>query len=394
MTTEDQSPRITRRRFLTWAGLAAASAGAAPLLAAGCGSAQAPAPAATASGGAPKAAAPTQPPAKAGVLELKLDHHEPAGGHLGRTFQAYADYVAKASNGSIHITVYPSETLSKAADSLTNCANGVSDIAWTAISYYPGQFKLNEAFMMPMIGITSGKHGARAMTQWFKQSPQIQKEWANVHVLASFCNGIQLLHTSKKRVAKLEDVAGLKIRASGFGGTNYIKTIGGNPQSIGIPDSYEALAKGVIDGGAMDWQAVDSNRMYEVLKYSVTLTLYNTPQGMAFNQKKWDSLTPEQQKILQDVPGLQWQDWDPENKGPAPSLGEFLANGFDLANAPGAANFKKAGGELVTLAPDEEARWVKAAEPVWNMYFEQVKNEPWDAKKEFAAMQDLIKKTK
>jgi len=385
MATEDKNPQVTRRKFLIWTGAVAASAGLGPLLATGCGTSAVPAAAPTAApAGAPaKAVAPTQPPAKAGVIELKLAHHEAAVGAEGKAFQAYADAVAEKSGGRLHITVYPSETLGKVADAYNNVVNGIADIAWTPVSYMSGKAPLTEAFNLPMLGFTSAQHAARAHAMWVKTNPIVQKEWSEVHLLVPFAVGGTALFTAKKPLRKLEDLAGMKMQASAsFGPTNFMKAVGASPNPIGTPDIYDALTKGVIEGYLTSPAAVMSQRLYEITKYMVVgMPIYNGHAALSMNKKKWESLPPDLQQILED-PGLK------------PSAGEYLAGAFDTHDAEVKAAIEKAGGEGITWPPEEVARLQAVTKTVWNSWAETVKDKGFDGVKEVQNLVDIVAKTK
>ncbi len=399
MSSEKSNARITRRSFLGWSAAAAATVGLGPLLSA-CSQPAAPAaPAAPAGGaqapsGAPtKAVAPTQPPAKAGVIELKLDHHEPATGNLGRTYQAYADYIGEKSGGKIHITVYPSETLSKAQDAYMNCINGVNDLAWTPASFVPGQFPITDAFALPLNGITSAKHGAAAAMQWWKTNEGLRKEWDQIHMIAVYCNGVCFLN-AKKAVNKIEDVAGMKIRVTNWGAVQLVKNLGANPVSMTPPETYEGMTKGIIDGYIWDWQGILGNKTYETSKYAMTMPIYNSFMTMIMNKNKYASIPDDLKPMLDSAPGIPWQSWDPDpaHKGPAPSLAVFYANAFDLADAPGLKAHLDFGGQEIKFTPEEVAKWKTAAKPVWDAWVETKKGLGFDPAKELATIQDLIAK--
>jgi len=315
------------------------------------------------------------------VIELKLEHHEPADGYLGKTYQKYADTVAEKSGGRIHITVYPSETLAKAADSYPSVLNGITDIAWVVINFIPGQFPRSEAFMMPMLGIENAVMGAKVASEFFKSNPDVQKEWSEVKVLATYCNGVGYLFTAKKPVRTLEDVKGLKLRCSGFGPTKMAESMGASPVSFPPPELYENLSKGVVDAYFWDWQGVLGNRTYELSKYMVDEPIYNSIMYLVMNKKQWDSLPPDLQKILEE-PGLE------------PNLPEFLSSGFDAANQPGIEAFKKNGGEIITLTPEEKARWKAASKPVYQAWIDQVKTKGVDGQKLIDQLSALVEKYK
>ncbi len=383
MASGDKKLEISRRRFLVWTGALAASAGVVPLLSA-CGAPAAqPTAAAKPTAAAPaKAVAPTQPPAKEGMIQLKFAHHESAAGAMGKAYQAYADAVNQKSGGKLFITVYPSETLGKAADGYQMVLNGIADMAWTPVVYMPGQFPLTDLYNLPMHGVTSAPHGARAAAEWVKTNPAVQKEWSDVKVLAAFATAAQTPGIAKKKVTKLEDMAGLKMMvAGGAGPSGYMKAIGANPVAIPVPELYESLSKGVVEGFLTTWQSINANRLYEVTKYVLDMPVYNGFSSLSMNKKKWESLPPDLQQILVD-PGLK------------PSVGEFFSAAFDSGEPAAREALAKAGGEVIKFSPEEIARWQAAAKPVWETWMESVKGKGFDPAKELAAYQEIVKKTK
>lgn len=378
MSSESRYPQITRRRFLTLTGAAVASAGLSPLLAA-CGTPAAPA---SPTGAPAKAAAPTQPPAKEGAIQLKLSHHDPPTSGFGKGFQAYADAVNQKSGGKLFITVYPSETLSKVADAYTNVINGVADIAWVPNSYMKGMVPLSEGFSLPMLGFKDSPHAGRVAREWWKASQAVQKEWAEVKVVQTFSTAVQTLSTAKKEITRLEDAQGLKIQIpGGFVLTEFSKAIGANPVVMAPPELYEGLRKGVVDSYILTWQARIGFKLTEVTKYVMNQVIYAPFTVLAMNKKKWESLPPDLQAILED-PGLQ------------PNFAEYLGKIFDDMEPAGKAELEKNGGKVITLPPAEQAKWTAAGKKVWDLWISNEQGKGFDPKKELDQLLAIVEKTK
>ena len=62
----------------------------------------------------------------------------------------------------------------------------------------------------------------------------------------------------------MDDVKGMKIRIPGGPPTEMAKALGMVPTPIPMPDMYQALDKGVVDGMGVPWEAVQGFRLYEV----------------------------------------------------------------------------------------------------------------------------------
>jgi TRAP-type C4-dicarboxylate transport system substrate-binding protein len=215
---------------------------------------------------------------------------------------------------------------------------------------------------------------------YYQGSPAMQKEWSAVKVLTTFSSGVQFVSTAKKPVRALQDIEGQKIRVTGWGTTNFIKSVHGNPIGMSPPEMYDAISKGVIDGMVFDWQGIQSSRLYEVLNYATYTPLVQVPQFLVMNLDRWKSLPPDVQKVFEEMGG---------------KFGaQMLGGAFDVADPEGEANFKKLGKEVIKLSAEEQARWQAAAKPIWTAWVAQVKAKGLDGESALQQMQQAIAKNK
>ena len=91
-----------------------------------------------------------------------------------------------------------------------------------------------------------------------------------MHVCYLFAHGPGLLHTATKPVHTLEEVKGLKIRATGTSQL-IVRAFGAAPVAMSQGEAYDALAKGIVDGTLVPMEALEGFKQAEVLKYT-TLT--------------------------------------------------------------------------------------------------------------------------
>ena len=319
-------------------------------------------------------------PATANVINLKFSHHEPPAARIAVAFQKWADMVGEKTNGRVKIQIFPAQTLGKGADSYAMVQSGIADMAWLMLGFFPGQFPLSEAYNLPMLGVPSGKAGASALWDYYQGSPAVQKEWTSVKVLTTFSSGVQFVNTAKKPVRTLQDIKGQKIRVTGWGTTNFIKSVGGNPIGMSPPEMYDGISKGVIDGMVFDWQGIQSSRLYEVLSYATYTPLVQVPQFLALNLDRWKSFPPDIQKVFEEMGG---------------KFGaQMLGGAFDEADPVGEENFKKLGKEVIKLSADEQAKWQAAAKPVWSGWVDQVKGKGLDGQAALEQIQQAIAKNK
>ena len=114
--------------------------------------------------------------------------------------------------------------------------------------------------------------------------------------------GFRQLTNNRRPIAKVDDIAGLKIRV--VQSPIYIdlfNTLGANAVPMPFPELYGALENGTVDGQENPAASILTAKLNEVQKY-LTLTnhTYN-PQIVMISGKFWDKLSGDERKILQEA---------------------------------------------------------------------------------------------
>lgn len=267
-----------------------------------------------------------------------------------KTAQAWADAIKERTNGSVEITLYPAGTLTKAPQCYDGVVNGISDIGMSCFAYTRGRFPLMEGLDLPL-GYPNGLTATRAATAMAMEFKP--KELDDVHVLYIHAHGPGIL-ASKKPVTKLEDMKGLKVRATGLS-AKIVENLGGVPVAMSQPETYEALQKGVVQATLCPVETLKGWKQGEVID-AITDTSaigYTTSMFVVMNKDSWNKLTPEQQKIVTDT-SAEWVD----KHGLA----------WDEADAEGMAFIKELNRQIITLSPEEQQRWKDAVKPILDEY--------------------------
>jgi TRAP-type C4-dicarboxylate transport system substrate-binding protein len=123
----------------------------------------------------------------------------------------------------------------------------------------------------------------------------------NVFYLGRAAVDIQFhIMLAKNPVEKLEDLAGLKLRASGTT-LPLIKVLGAAPVSVPLPHLFTAMERGVIDGTINPETSFKSWGLASVAKYMVNVPLYGQNLVILVNLDSWNKLPPEYQKMMKDI---------------------------------------------------------------------------------------------
>jgi len=190
------------------------------------------------------------------------------------------------------------------------------------------------------------------------------EEKLNVKVIGRvFEMGFDNSYTVKKKITKLEDFKGLKMRhAGGAVSGERFKALGAGGVVIAWPDVPMALAQGTIDGLATTTKSVESAKLHETgLKYALECRHFVSYYYPIVNLKFWNSLPPDLQKIFLDV----WNEVVPKQREIAreeqQKAKEFL---------------QSKGIEFYEPSNEELAKWRKHIMPIQDGLVKELKYDP------------------
>ncbi len=263
----------------------------------------------------------------------------------------WADEVEKRTNGRVKITMFPGGSLIPSPQAYDGVIKGIADIAMSFQGFTRGRFPLTEAIDLPLAW-RSGTAATKIVNELYaKFQPP---EYKDVKIMYLHAHGAGLFHTRSKEVNKLEDMKGLKIRTSGSLAPIAL-ALGAAPVALPMGDTYDAIARGVADGTVAPYEGLEQWKLGEVCKYTIEnfSIAYSAAGFVAMNKQKWASLPPDVQKIIEDL-----------NKEWIPVTGKV----WDDVDKSGREYTLKRGNKIIVLAKDEEARWIKAVQPVLTDY--------------------------
>lgn len=296
------------------------------------------------------APAPAPAPARERVIDLSYSIFFPPTHIQCVTADAWAREIEKRTDGRVKITIHPGGTLTQAPQIYEGVVHGISDIGMSCFAYTRGRFPLLEGLDLPL-GYPNGHVATRAATEMVrKYAPQ---ETADTHVFYVHAHGPGIL-ASKKPVRALEDLRGLKVRATGLS-TKIVEALGGTPVGMSQPETYEALQKGVADATLCPIETLKGWKQGEVIS-SVTDSAvigYTTAMFVVMNKAKWESLPEDIQAVFTAV-SEEWVDRHGE--------------AWDQADDEGRAFVQELGRDFIPLTEDEKQRWVEAVKPILDEY--------------------------
>lgn len=237
------------------------------------------------------------------VVELSLTHHDPPESATGKFLDAWAATIKDASNGEIDIQVMHGGSLAGPKESLDMCKSGAVDIAWSLQAFYPGIFPMTEVMALPMMGIESAAQGSSALWDLYENTDYLKEEYSDVHVLLIHTNCDSPISTKGAPLESVDSLKGMNVRTNSGPPTTFMQKLGTSPQDIPITELYSSIEKNVLDAVVTDWHAINSFKLYEQLTDYLDAHVQVSPYFLVMNQAKWDSLTPEQQEVINSCSG-------------------------------------------------------------------------------------------
>jgi TRAP-type C4-dicarboxylate transport system substrate-binding protein len=265
--------------------------------------------------------------------------------------ESWGQEVEKRTEGRVKVQYFAGQTLTKANQTYDSVVNGIADIGLSAFAYTRGRFPVMGAVDMPM-GYPDGAAATAVANLIFERFAA--KELNDTQVMYLHAHGPGMLHTRKKAVATLEDLKGLKIRSTGIS-AELITALGGSPVPMPMPESYQSLQKGVVDGSVHPLETNKGWKLAEVVDY-VTMAnsvAYTTTFFVVMSKSKWNALEAKDQAAIATI-----------NREWALKHGQA----WDSSDAEGMKVFKENGKTVVELDPKEMARWSAAAAPMIQAY--------------------------
>jgi TRAP-type transport system periplasmic protein len=296
--------------------------------------------------------------AKAKPITLNFNKLGPA---VHKGSQIPAEYLAreveKRTNGRVKIVIFPGSTLASPQETFDAVVKGVCDVGESVSGYTRGRFPVGEALELPL-GYPSAWVEAHVFQDFMNHFKP--KEFDEVIPLYFSGPPPAVLGTARKQVRTLDDLRGLTIRAFG-GASRLITALGGIPRAMPLPDAYEAMSKGIVEGIVTPMEVYKPYKISEVIKYVVDIrcVAYGALSWTVVNKKAWSRISPEDQKTMLQV-GYDTLEMRGKlhNEVDEQGIKDFLA-------LPGR--------KFISLSPEEEKKFRAAAQIVIDNYIKEKK---------------------
>jgi tripartite ATP-independent transporter DctP family solute receptor len=266
----------------------------------------------------------------------------------------FAELVAAKSGGKLLVKEFPSMQLGNEMQQQSALQGGVQEMSAPAPTSLAGIVKDFGLLDFPFIVSTFAQ--ADALVDGPVGKALLAKLPEKGLVGLTFWDlGFRNVTNSKLPIAKPEDLTGLKLRVI----PNPVfletfRTFKANPVPLPFAELYAALETKAVDGQENPFSVILSNKFFEVQKFlSVTNHVYAT-NIILVSKKFWDSLSPAEQKILQDA---------------AIEARDYQRTVSRAAAQKSLADLKAKGMQVNELAPAELSRMRQMVVPVYDKFY-------------------------
>ncbi len=238
---------------------------------------------------------------KSDVTVVKLGHgldpSHPV--HQGMTFMA--ERVAEKSAGRMRIDIYPSQQLGTERELLELLqlgSLGMTKVTAAVLESFAPQYK---AFSVPYL-FRDRDHHFRVLEGEIGKELLLASQAYWLRGLAYYDAGSRSFYTKAAPIRSPADLVGLKIRTlESKTQVDMLQAMGGSATPISWGELYTALQQGVVDGAENNPPSFLTARHYEVCKFYSLDEHTTIPDVLLISTIVWDTLTPEEQRWLQEA---------------------------------------------------------------------------------------------
>jgi TRAP-type transport system periplasmic protein len=298
--------------------------------------------------------------------------------HLtANVLQGWATEVEKATNGRVKFTMLPKHP-SAPPGTFDAVRDGLVDLSFVTASYTPARHILPLMAELPGAGDTALVNSIAYSRIHWKYFQKVG-EYRGVKLLGVFTHGPGQMFT-KRPVATINDVQGLKIRTGGGVAEAVAKALGASAFVKPAPESYELLKSGVADGVFFPLESIISFKLETVVEQATLFPggMYSSAFGFFMNEDKWNKLPRQDQEAIEKISGEH--------------IARLAGASWDEADQKGLDALKKSGVKIVNANPELVTEVKKRSAPIVDEWIKNASAKGVDAAKILAEFREELKK--
>jgi len=217
-----------------------------------------------------------------------------------QSFLQFVDKVNAAGEGVVQIEVRGGPEAIGMMQQADAVRDGIVDMVYTPGSFYGGALPEKDALVASnLTAIEARENGGIALID------EIHQAKMGVKYLGWFDSGVSY-NLWMKNEPKLDangnlDISGIKLRGNAVYNAFFTEYLGAQVIDLPTTEVYAGLERGVVDATGWTQIGLIDLKWNEFLNYRVEPSFFSTDLGVIVNLEKWNSLSDEAKKILQDT---------------------------------------------------------------------------------------------
>jgi len=217
-----------------------------------------------------------------------------------QSFLSFVDKVNEAGEGVVQIDVRGGPEAIGMFQQPDAVRDGIVDMVYTPGSFYAGALPEKDALVASnLTAIETRQNGGIALID------EIHQEKMGLKYLGWFDSGVCYNLWTRDAPSFDADgnleVEGLKLRGNAVYNAFFTNYLGAQVIDLPTGEVYAALQRGVVDATGWTQIGLIDLKWNEFLNYRIEPCFFSTDLGVAVNLDRWNELSPEAQKIVQDV---------------------------------------------------------------------------------------------
>src|SRR5215470_13245030 len=234
-------------------------------------------------------------------LELKASDVHPAGYPTVVAVENLGKKLEAATAGRITVKMFPSMQLGGEKEAIEQAQIGAIQLARVSVGALGPVIDELNVFNLPFLfrntahmqQVIDGQIGHELLDK-ITNNPK-----ASLVGLCWMDAGARSMYDTKKAIASIDDLKGMKMRVMGnpmF--VDMMNALGGNGVSMGYDQVFSALQTGVVDGAENNPPSFVFDNHFTVAKFYTLTEHLIVPEILLFSRKAWSALTPEDQALI------------------------------------------------------------------------------------------------
>ncbi len=214
----------------------------------------------------------------------------------------FLEELEKLSNGRIKIMPYWAQSLVKGKEILKSVQDGVVDLGFININYYPKRLLLNGATGLLEQGPTQYQNMIGVYEDIYAQIPELTAEFKKYNQRPVYIySALPYSFSTRESLKNFADLNGMKARSSSRWKLADLGAIGAVPTSVAFSECYMALQTGTIDTVLTNVDAQSRAKLYEVAPHiTVVKQMWLAlPFMITMNETKYQKLPDDLKAVFE-----------------------------------------------------------------------------------------------